>query len=372
MIKTELKRLAIVKEFELLELDHNKELKDLVNLVAGICNADMATITLIDEDIQWLKCASGITVTQTTRESSFCKHLVNSTNVMVVPDTLLDKRFVNNPLVTGETNIRFYAGAPLITNNGYYLGALCVFDTKPKTLSKRQKEMLTFVARQVMHMMEMMLGLDYFKQHHAEMDLQKAKLLITENKLKAVLNCSKSSTVVISKTLHVLDFNKLSAFAIKALYAKQLQKGKSIIQNIKSSFKIDFFRHIKQALKGKSISKEVLIDSGKNAEWWNIRFEPVQDEFGDTVSVAYSAANINKEKRQVEEINKKNESLLNIAYIQSHLYRKPLASILGLMNVIKENNYESPRECLLLMEKAVNELDKQIKSVVQHSQMEAS
>jgi signal transduction histidine kinase len=116
----------------------------------------------------------------------------------------------------------------------------------------------------------------------------------------------------------------------------------------------------------------VLIDSGKNAEWWNIRFEPVQDEFGDTVSVAYSAANINKEKRQVEEINKKNESLLNIAYIQSHLYRKPLASILGLMNVIKENNYESPRECLLLMEKAVNELDKQIKSVVQHSQMEAS
>jgi len=284
---------------------------------------------------------------------------------MVVPDALLDNRFASIPSVAGEAGIRFYAGVPLITTTGYHLGALCVFHTEPQSLTNKQKEMLAFVGRQIMHMMEMLLCLDYFKQHHADLDFEKKKVSVSENKLKAFFNGSNSSHLLINKSLNVVDFNKSSAIAIKRLFARKIKKGKNVLHYVTSSFKADFLKCIKRAFMGKRTSKEVLIQHDNDvAQWYNISFEPVLDQLGKTINVAYSAANINEQKRQIAEIIEKNESLLNIAYVQSHIYRKPVASILGLMNIIKENNYESDRECLMLMEKAVRELDQNIRSVV--------
>jgi hypothetical protein len=370
MFATESKRLATVRKFEHLNLNDNKELKDLVSLTSQICNTSMASVTIMDSDTQWLKCASGLKNYQQKRQDSFCQYLINTKKVMVVPDALLDSRFASIPSVAGEAGIRFYAGVPLITTTGYHLGALCVFDTEPQSLTNKQKEMLAFVGRQIMHMMEMLLGLDFFKQHHADLDFEKRKLSASENKLKAFFNGSNSSHVLVNKSLNVIEFNKSSSVSFKKLYAKRISKGKNVLHYISSSFKADFLRCLKRAFTGKRTSKEVLMhNNGDTAQWYDIRLEPVFDEFGKTESVAYSTANINDQKRQVAEIIEKNESLLNIAYIQSHGYRKPVASILGLMNVIKENNYESSKECLILMEHAVKELDEKIKSVVGHTQI---
>jgi hypothetical protein len=372
MIKTEPKRLATVRKFEHLRLDDNIELKALVTLTTQICNTRMALLNLMDEHVQLARCASGISSYEENRENTFCQYLINSDKMMVVKDALLDKRFINIPLVR-EKSIRFYAGVPLITSNGYHLGVLCVLDTEPHTLTSKQKEMMTFIAKQVLHMMEMLLGIDFFKQHHLNTDIKNTKSLLSGNKLKAFFYGSNSCHLIIDKALHVIELDKDSALKVKNQYAKQIRAGKNILDFITSSLKKDFLKYIKLAFNGKQTNKEILISTDeKNPQWWDVRFAPVLDDHGNTISVAYSAANINKQKLQLAEILSQNQSLLKIAHIQSHEYRKPVASILGLMNVIKANHYRSPKKCLLMMEIAVKELDEKIRSVVNHAQNKAS
>jgi len=365
MIITEPKRLAIVKQYHDLILDENKELNDLVALAAKICNVKMSCVSLIDEHVQWIKCALGITADEQSREDSFCKYLVNTTKVMVVKNTLLDERFMNYKSVKGVKGIRFYAGVSIITTDGYHLGALCVYGTKPQTLSAEQKEMLAFIARQVMHMLEMLLGVQSFKQNHIHSNTHKENAVAAERKLNAFLNSSPTSHILINKALQVLHFNKSSSASVKKHLAKKIEAGKSVLQYISTPFKGKFLQFIKRAFAGKRTSKEVLIKvAGEAPQWWDISLHPVTNEQGDTVGVTYSAANIHEQKLQAAQNQIQKDSLLKIAFIQSHSYRKPVASILGLMNVIKANNYRSPKESLLLMEKAVNDLDAQIRSVV--------
>lgn len=368
MIVADLKRLAVVKQYNELILNENKELNDLVALAARICKVNMSSVSLIDEHVQWIKCASGITTVQESREDSFCKYLVNTSKVMVVPNASLDERFMNYPSVKCEKGIRFYAGVPLITNNGYHLGALSVYGAIPHTLSNQQREMLAFIAKQVMHMLEMLLGIDSFKQQHAHPDNHKENAKASERKLNAFLNSSTTSHILINKALQVLHFNKSSSVSVKKHLAKRIQAGKNVLQYISTPFKSEFMQYIRRAFTGKKINKEVLIKTaGEAPQWWDISMQPVINEHGHTVNVTYSASNINEQKLQAAENVVQKNSLLKIAYIQSHGYRKPVASILGLMNVIKANNYKSPKESLLLMEIAVKDLDDQIKAVVHHA-----
>jgi hypothetical protein len=322
----------------------------------------------LDEHVQWIKCASGITADQQSREDSFCKYLVNTTKVMVVTNASLDERFMNYSSVKDANGIRFFAGVSLITSNGYHLGALCVYGTKSQTLSTEQREMLAFIARQVMHMLEMLLGINYFKQKHAHINIHKENANAAERKLNAFLNSSNTSHILINKALQVLQFNKSSSVSIKKNLAKKIQAGKNILQYISTPFKSEFMHYIKRAFTGKRINKEVLIETkGEVPQWWDISLHPVTNEKGDTINVTYSASNINHQKLQEAQNEVQKNSLLKIAYIQSHSYRKPVASILGLMNVIKANNYKSPKKSLLLMEIAVKDLDDQIKSIVNHA-----
>lgn len=368
MIIAEPKRLAVVKQYNDLILHENKELNDLVALAAKICKVNMSSVSLIDEHVQWIKCASGITIVQESREDSFCKYLINTTKVMVVPNAILDERFMNYPSVKCAKGIRFYAGVPLITTNGYHLGALCVYGSIPHSLSAKQKEMLAFIARQVMHMLEMLLGINSFKQQHAESIIHKENAKASERKLKAFLNSSTTSHILINKALQILQFNKSSSVSVKKHLAKRIQAGKNILHYISAPFKSEFMQCIKRAFTGKQVNKDVLIKTqGEAPQWWNIAMQPVTNEQGHTVNVTYSASNITEHKLQEAQNAAQKDSLLKIAYIQSHSYRKPVASILGLMNVIKANNYKSPKESLLLMEIAVKDLDDQIKAVVDHA-----
>src|SRR5687767_14599699 len=108
----ETKRLDVVKEFNALDFENNRELNDLVMLASEICQVPIAMITLMGEKIQWIKSVVGVDIAENTRENSFCKHLINKTEPMLVTDTWKDERFKNHPLVKSESNVRFYAGAP--------------------------------------------------------------------------------------------------------------------------------------------------------------------------------------------------------------------------------------------------------------------
>jgi hypothetical protein len=364
MSNTERKRLEIVRKFEQLNFTNNKELNDMVSLAIEMFNCPIALITLMDEHIQWIKCKEGVDINMGKRENSFGDCLMGTTEVMAIPDTLLDAQFHDHEIVTGKMGIRFYAGMSLITSTGFHIGALCIGDRVPHEFSDKQKEMLKILSRQVINIMEMQISLKITAQHNIDLGIQKTKTLNSERKLRAFFNSSVSSHTLIGKKLEVIDFNKATAVFIKRLYHKQIKTGRSILNYINPSYRTEFLSYIKKAFTGKRTNKDILINDGEGSEWWNISFQPVMDARGNIISVANSATNINEHKQQVAEIISQNKSLADVAYTQSHVYRKPVASILGLIGLIKDDNYLPNKECVLMMERAVIELDAEIRNIV--------
>ena len=135
-------------QYLLLDTIPEREYDDLAQLAAAICDVPYAGVTLIDHDRQWFKARVGIPPGDMPRDISFCSHTIaGDEELMQVEDMTQDDRFTDNPLVTGEHHIRFYAGAPLVNMNGYALGSLCVLDTQPRHLSEQQRNSLVALSR---------------------------------------------------------------------------------------------------------------------------------------------------------------------------------------------------------------------------------
>ncbi len=128
---------------------------DLTRLAADLCGAPIALVSLVDDRRQWFKSRVGLDATETPRAIAFCSHALERPDLLIVPDATVDARFADNPLVTGDPNIRFYAGAPLRTEDGHALGTLCVIDRVPREFSPAQQEILRILGRQVMTQLEL-------------------------------------------------------------------------------------------------------------------------------------------------------------------------------------------------------------------------
>lgn len=146
---TEAERLKALQDFEILDTPPDSTLDDLTQIAAQICGAPMAMVSLIDKNRQWFKSRVGLDTTETSRDVSFCGHAILETEPLVVEDATQDPKFKNNPLVTGNPLIRFYAGAQLNTTSGHAIGTLCVLDTKPRQLNSSQVRALQVLSRQV-------------------------------------------------------------------------------------------------------------------------------------------------------------------------------------------------------------------------------
>ncbi len=151
----EKKRLKVLWQYDVLDTVPEEVFDDLTELAANICGAPMALISLVDEKRQWFKSKVGTNLNETEREISFCTHAIRQSGLFIVSDATKDPRFANNPLVTGEAGVRFYAGAPLLTPDGYALGTLCVLDKVPRELSAAQQRALTILARHVVSQLEL-------------------------------------------------------------------------------------------------------------------------------------------------------------------------------------------------------------------------
>ncbi len=154
--ENETHRLAILRDYNVLDSMPEQAFDDLTLLAAQICQTPIALISLIDEDRQWFKSRIGLSATETSRDAAFCAHaILNTDKVMEVRDAQLDPRFADNPLVTSDPHIRFYAGAPLITQDGLALGTLCAIDRVPRELSHEQKATLQALSRTVVAQLEL-------------------------------------------------------------------------------------------------------------------------------------------------------------------------------------------------------------------------
>lgn len=168
---TEEERLAALRAYGLQYGQSGADFDDVVALAARICDVPTAMISLVERDVQWFVSRVGIDIDQTSREVSFCDYAMRQQSVMVVEDARLDPRFASNALVTGEPFIRFYAGAPLVSVDGYPLGSLCIVDYKPRPngLSEVQVQALAVLARQVINQLELRRSVTAAKQAAIEL-----------------------------------------------------------------------------------------------------------------------------------------------------------------------------------------------------------
>ena len=159
--QNEMARLEALRQYQILDTVCEAAFDDLTRLAAQVCSTPIALISLVDECRQWFKSKVGLDAESTSRDVAFCAHAIQQPNdMLIVPDTLLDHRFATNPLVTSDPNIRFYAGVPLITPDGYALGTLCVIDRVPRQLDPEQVAALHTLNRQVIAQLELRRNLD--------------------------------------------------------------------------------------------------------------------------------------------------------------------------------------------------------------------
>ena len=150
----EAKRLEALRRYQILDTPTEQIFDDFAFIASVICQTPIATMTLVDADRQWFKARAGLDKIESPREHAFCAHTILGDEVMIVEDAATDKRFADNPLVTAEPHIRFYAGAPLIDREGLALGSICVIDRKPRPLTREQSRALEAIARQIISQLE--------------------------------------------------------------------------------------------------------------------------------------------------------------------------------------------------------------------------
>jgi len=135
-------RLSVLKSLHILDTKPEPRFDRITRLAAALFDVPIALISFVDWDRQWCKSCCGLEAGEISRDASFCAHVVHSREIMIVPDTLRDPRFADNPLVTNAPRVRFYAGAPLILDNGKCVGTLCMIDTRVRSLDGSAKNLL--------------------------------------------------------------------------------------------------------------------------------------------------------------------------------------------------------------------------------------
>lgn len=352
----ELERLKAVKRFLNLEFSKEKELQEIIRLAAAICGTPTALLTLIDQDTQHIKFSQAFDFETTSRKDAFCNYVIEQGEVMVVPDASKDSRFTNNPLVNNDSSIRFYAGAPLVTTDGYNLGSLCVIDQIPGQITEDQQLMLTALAKQAIQLMDFDESLNLLKEQCIE-----AKR--SEIELRSFFESSMDHYLLLGKNFEILAFNKAWETHGRNTYERQMKKGESMVDYIHHDNLRLFYKDYQTALNGTAVYDERNL--GQDRENWRIvKFEPAFNTEGEIIGVSVNTADVNKRIQQENTVKEQIAQLNEIAFIQSHELRKPVASILGLMYLIKMDGRNEGMEEWMMLEKAVEELDDKIRMIV--------
>jgi diguanylate cyclase (GGDEF)-like protein/PAS domain S-box-containing protein len=188
LAKNETERLEALRAFEILDTPPEPEFDELTRLASVICSAPIALISLIDPTRQWFKSCVGLDATETSRDIAFCAHAILGKELFVISDAAADARFRDNPLVTGEPYIRFYAGMPLTTPEGYNVGTLCIIDRVPRILTAKLQDAVRVLARQVVARLVLRRQVEELKVVVAEKERIERALRSSEAKFRNTID----------------------------------------------------------------------------------------------------------------------------------------------------------------------------------------
>ncbi|MEY2485642.1 MAG: hypothetical protein QOH39_1290 [Verrucomicrobiota bacterium] len=203
----EAERLDALKRYEILDTGPEQAFDDITLLASQICKTEVATITFIDGGRQWFKSKVGTTTCETSRDLAFCAHGILQSETLVVESVLEDHRFSTNPLVTGEPKIRFYAGAPLVTPDGYSLGMLCVIAPVARKLSLEQGVGLRALARQVVAQLELRRSAVEVHRTNGVLEQRTRELAQALMIMRATMESTTDGILVTDDQLKIIDSN---------------------------------------------------------------------------------------------------------------------------------------------------------------------
>ncbi len=317
----ERERLVELESYSILDTLPESDYDNITALAAEICNTEISLISLLDNKRQWFKSHHGLNSEETPKEYSFCAHAINDPkDIFIVQDARMDERFHDNPLVTGEPYVIFYAGVPLTSDNGLPLGTLCIIDHKPKLLSKSQIQSLSALGKQVMNLLnlrktkqELEKALEGLEEKNQELE---RFAFVAAHDLKSPLSGiakmtslfqEEHASAINSEGNKMLNIIKRSARKLKGLIDGLLEYSKSeyVLKEKKSTIDIDDMREeilglfsyetklsvdlkssVEQITTNKAALDQVVINLVANAIKYNDK-EEVEIEIGITVKNAH-------------------------------------------------------------------------------------
>jgi PAS domain S-box-containing protein len=329
----EIERLEVLRQSGVLDSAAEARYDDITRLAALICGTPISLISFVDKDRQWFKSQVGLGTTETPRSQSFCAHTIGPKTTLVVPDATADSRFSSNPLVLGDPNIRFYAGAPIVEKGGHVLGTVCVIDTEARQLSREQISALESLARQVQALLEQR---DTVFRLEAALALSKE----TERRLaEAAAIVDSSDDAILSKDLNgIITSWNLSAHRIFG-YSSEEMIGTSILKLIPTELHSDEALIIAKVRAGERIEHFETLRLTKDGRRLDVSLtvSPVKDEHGRVIGASKilrdtsGRKQIEKSLLQVEKIAAAGRMASTIA----HEVNNPLEAITNLLYLLR-------------------------------------
>jgi PAS domain S-box-containing protein len=335
----ETQRLERLRRFGVLDTLPQEAFDHITTLASAICGTPIALISLIDQDRQWFKSRVGLQAQQTPRELAFCAHAILAPNdIMEVEDATRDARFHDNPLVSQAPDIRFYAGMPIVTEDGLAMGTVCVIDQQPRQLNDVQRQALRSLASLVLTLLE-----------HEELHQRKLAAQAQEAR--------QHSMMLTSLTLAGLD---LKSFVDKDLVYRYVNQcyldywnkkaediiGCSIPELLGESIYTTAVKpHFDKALQGEEVHYELLLDfPGKGPRWMEVTYLPARSDTGEVIGVVVRAHDIhtirNREatlQTTVELLEHKTLEQQRFIHIISHDLREPINTITNFAGLIADD-----------------------------------
>lgn len=332
-------RLERLHRFGVLDTLPQEAFDHITTLASAICGTPIALISLVDQDRQWFKSRIGLQAQQTPRELAFCAHAIHTPHdIMEVEDATRDERFHDNPLVREAPGIRFYAGMPIVTEDGLAMGTVCVIDQQPRQLTEVQRQALRSLASLVLSLLE-------------REELHQRKLTAQAQEAR------QQSVMLTSLTLAGLDLKSFVDTNLVYRYVNQCYLdywnkksedivGRSIPELLgDSTFTSAVKPHFDKALQGQEVHYELLLDfPAKGPRWMEVTYLPARNDTGEVIGVVVRSHDIhairNREatlEATVELLEHKTLEQQRFIHIISHDLREPINTIANFAGLLAED-----------------------------------